>query len=87
MDLDFVLNKSASASTNPSPILEDEVPKYEDLDFENSLMSSQTQARSKPQKTLSSNPLLDFDNLNDCVEALLKKTKGENGSARDIKRR
>lgn len=30
---------------------------------------------------------LDFDDLNDCVAALLKKSKDENGSGRDIKRR
>ena len=30
---------------------------------------------------------LDSDNLNECVEALLKKTKDDNASARDIKRR
>ena len=30
---------------------------------------------------------LDFEDLNDCVAALLKKSKDENGSSRDIKRR
>lgn len=30
---------------------------------------------------------LDYENLNDCVEALLKKAKGDNGNNRDIKRR
>jgi len=30
---------------------------------------------------------LDFDDLNDCVSALLKKPKGENGSGREVKRR
>jgi len=30
---------------------------------------------------------LDYDDLNDCVSALLKKSKDEQGSGRDIKRR
>ncbi len=30
---------------------------------------------------------LDYENLNDCVAALLKRTKDDNGLCRDIKRR
>jgi hypothetical protein len=38
-------------------------------------------------KKLSSKLALDYDNLNDCVEALLKKAKGDCGANRDNKRR
>lgn len=44
-------------------------------------------AQPKQKKELSSNLCLDYENLNDCVEALLKKAKGDNGNNRDIKRR
>jgi hypothetical protein len=80
-DRDFVFNKSCSASTAVSPILEDEYPK-EILEIE-AVLNKQ----SKPKKVLSSKLALDYDNLNDCVEALLKKAKGDNGNNRDIKRR
>lgn len=30
---------------------------------------------------------LDFEDLNDCVAALLKKTKDDSGNGRDVKRR
>lgn len=43
--------------------------------------------QAQPIKKLSSKLTLDFEDLNDCVEALLKKAKGDNGNARDIKRR
>ena len=83
-DKDFVMNKSCSASTAVSPLIEDEYPKMQEMEIEAVINKSNKQ---RNNKELSSNYALDYDNLNDCVEALLKKTKGENGSNRDIKRR
>jgi hypothetical protein len=83
-DKDFVLNKSCSASTAVSPMVEDEFPKVQDLEIEAVLRKNKDH---KPHRELSSKYALDYDNLNDCVEALLKKAKGDNGNNRDIKRR
>jgi hypothetical protein len=41
----------------------------------------------RSKKVLSSKPELDYDDLNDCVEALLKKSKGDSANNRDVKRR
>ena len=65
-------------------MVEDEYPKQQDLEIE-AILKKTTQQ--KPKKELSSKLALDYDNLNDCVEALLKKAKGDNGNNRDIKRR
>lgn len=63
-------------------MIEDQTPVSKDIEIEAVLKKS-----TKQKKEFSNSLALDFDNLNDCVEALLKKAKGDTGNSRDIKRR
>jgi hypothetical protein len=88
---DFTVESNFYVSTNPSskasPLILDEF-----ASTSSSLSSELLNIGSKKSKESNLNIdlkslSLDFENLNDCVAALLKKSKDECGSGRDIKRR
>ncbi|CDW74915.1 UNKNOWN [Stylonychia lemnae] len=88
---DFTLQSHAYPSTNASstasPLLSDKElvqnNSIRDKEHFNSTYKKLLKETNIDSKTL----LLDFEDLNECVAALLKKSKDENGSGRDIKRR
>lgn len=87
---------STNASAKPSPVLLDQgYSSSSESISASTALSFQSQSTPKKQLQLKESSLsidirhlsLDFEDLNDCVAALLKKSKDENGSSRDIKRR
>ena len=83
--MDSVLNKSTSVSNTSTPYLEDLVV---GSNIQMKLQQPHVELKKKVQidSSLIDNAL-DFDNLNDCVAALLKKSKGDINGLKDVKRR
>jgi len=83
--MDSVLNKSTSVSNTSTPYLEDLV-----VGSNTQMKSQQPHVELKKKVQIDSSLIdnaLDFDNLNDCVAALLKKSKGDINGLKDVKRR
>ena len=82
---DYTIESNLYPSTNASSVTS---PVFADKELFLNKQESSVDNQKKSLCELNLKSLaLDYDNLNDCVAALLKKSKDECGNGRDIKRR